>query len=282
AEDQSRARKEAENQSRARKEAEVPTRAGKQAEANNPLADADGIIVLDTCSFSQLTPVADFLRETAAPIIALDHHRTRDLPCTRYLVDAESAAASLLLFDWARAADWPLPAEAAALLFVGIATDTGWFRHSNTSPAALRAAADLLDRGVDLDHWYQTLYLADPTRALRARSAAMASLELHPDDRVAVMMVTQQTLREIGANPTDLEEVVNAPMSAAQVEVSILLTEREDGTTKASLRSKGRIDVAQLAAHFGGGGHTRAAGARLQLSLADAQKALLAACPSPA
>ena len=68
------------------------------------------------------------------------------------------------------------------------------------------------------------------------------------------------------SNPVrELQEVDNAPMSAAQVEVSLLLTEREDGTTNASLRSKGQLDVAQLAAHFASGSHTRAAGARLPM-----------------
>jgi len=241
------------------------------------LESADGIVVMDTCAFGQLAPIADFLRATSAPIIALDHHRTRDLPAARYLVDPDAAAAALMVCDWARAAHWELPNEARALLFVGIATDTGWFRHSNTSPAALRAAADLVERGVDLDHWHRALYLSDPPQVLRARAAALASLELCQDERVAVMMVSQQALQSAGAVPTDLEEAVNMPMSAASVEVSILLTETRDGGTKASFRSKGQIDVAQLAARFGGGGHARAAGARLAVPLQAAREAILGA-----
>lgn len=244
---------------------------------NNPLSTADGVVVLDTCAFSQLTPVADFLRGATVPVVAVDHHRTRDLPATRSLIDEASAAAALLVFDWARAAGWPLPPAAAELLFVGIATDTGWFRHSNTSPAALRAAADLVAGGVDLDAWYQRLYLADPARALRARAAALATLELHHNDTVAVMTVTQEALRSAGAVASDLEEVVNVPMSAGCVEVSILLTEQPDGSTKVSLRSKGKVDVAAIAAKFGGGGHTRAAGARMAKSSRVARDALIAA-----
>jgi phosphoesterase RecJ-like protein len=240
------------------------------------LAQADGVLVMDTCSFSQLTPVAGFLRETAAPIVVVDHHLTRDLPAARYLLDSDAAAAALILYRWAVAAGWELALDVKSALFVGIATDTGWFRFSNTSPECLRAAADLIEQGVDLDGLHRSLYLSDPLRVLRARSIALASLELHQSERVAVMMVTRKALADAGAIPTDLEEVVNLPMSAAPVEVSMLLVERADGGTKCSLRSKGAVDVSQVAARFGGGGHARAAGARMDKTLSEARDALLA------
>jgi len=246
--------------------------------ADDPvLARADGVLVMDTCALGQLTPVADFLRQTAAPIIALDHHRTRDLSAGRYLVDADAAAASLLVYDWAAAAGWELSNGAREALFVGIATDTGWFRFSNTSAACLRAAADLVERGVNVDRLHQALYLSDSTQVLRARALAQASLELHRDGRVAVMMVSEEALVRVGANAGDLEDSVNSPMSAAAVEVSMLLVERKDGVTKCSLRSKGAVDVARVAARFGGGGHVRAAGVRIEKSMSAARDALLAA-----
>jgi phosphoesterase RecJ-like protein len=248
------------------------------ATADDPgLAGVDGVVVMDTCARGQLTPVADWLAAGSVPVVALDHHRTRDLPATRYLIDPESAAAALLLHDWIRSAGWELSTAACTGLFVGIATDTGWFRYSNTSAACLRAAADLVGRGVDIDHLHQALYQSDSIAMIRARAVAQSGLTLHADDALAITSVSRAMLAEVGATPADLEDVVNLPMSAARVRVSAILVETGDGVIKCSFRGKGEVDVAALAAGFGGGGHARAAGARISGTLSEVRKQVVAA-----
>jgi phosphoesterase RecJ-like protein len=123
----------------------------------------------------------------------------------------------------------------------------------------------------------QQLYLADPTSVLRARAAAMRDLELHEADTVALMPVTRAKLQEAKATPADLNDAVNLPMSAASIEMSVVLVEMEGGVVKCSFRSKGGVDVARLAAEFDGGGHARAAGARISGTIDDARLAILAA-----
>ncbi len=232
--------------------------------ADDPvLTGADGVIIVDTCAFGQLTPVADWLKQTEIAKVAVDHHRTRDALADRYLLDDQASAAALLVYRWAQAAGWGISTTAQRAIFVGLATDTGWFRFNNTTPECLRVTADLLAAGVDLDGVYRALFMQDSLARLRGRSAALSTLELHAGGRIAVLGVTGDLLAEAGATPADLEETVNAPMSAADVEVSVILVEMGEGVTKCSFRSKGAVDVSAVAAGLGGGGHERAAGARV-------------------
>ncbi|MHC4698143.1 MAG: DHH family phosphoesterase [Planctomycetota bacterium] len=142
------------------------------------LSSVDGVIVLDTCAYNQLEPLADWLRAATTPKIAVDHHITRDDLADLYVVDESAAANCLILYDWARAADWPLDAQTRDALFIGIAMDTGWFRHSSTNSRVLAAAADLIQGGVRVHELVQPLFLQDTPGRVRLLGAALSRMEL--------------------------------------------------------------------------------------------------------
>ncbi|NOX59881.1 MAG: bifunctional oligoribonuclease/PAP phosphatase NrnA [Planctomycetes bacterium] len=238
-------------------------------------SEVDGVVVMDTCASAQLKPVVDWLREGRVPRIVLDHHSTRDLSADIHLIDTSASAAALILFRWARAAGWNIPTQAAKSIFEGIATDTGWFRFSNTTPEALNTAAELIGLGVDLDETHNRLFRQEPASLLRFAAMAMSGLELHQDDSVALLCVTHEMTRSSNLGSGDTGHVVNHPLSVASVEVSALIVDWGDGVIKCSFRSKGEVDVAKLAASFGGGGHVRAAGARIEAPLDEAKQMIL-------
>ncbi len=238
------------------------------------LADRDGVIILDTCAYSQLGPIADWLRRATIPKLAVDHHLTRDELADSYLVDESAAANCLIIYDWARANGWPIDRPAGDALFVGIAMDTGWFRFSNTDARVLAAAGDLVARGAKPHELFQSLFQQDSPGRVRLLGAALSSLELCADARLAVMTLTSSDFRGADATPADTENVVNEPLRITSVAVSVLLVEQGDGVIRVSLRSKPPtrkvdpdVDVAAIAQLFGGGGHQRAAGARISGSL---------------
>lgn len=249
------------------------------------LTNVDGIIVLDTCTYNQLEPIADWLRGTDAPKVALDHHVTRDDLADHYLVDESAAAACLILYDWARAVDWSLSSVAARAMYIGIAMDTGWFRHSNTDSRVLAAAADLISRGVSQHELYEQLFHRETPARIRLQGAAISTLELLADERLAVMTLSSDAIQGAGATPADTEDIVNEPLRIGSVVVSVLLVEHEPGVVRVSFRSKPPlggadsipdVDVAAAAQSFGGGGHKRAAGARLKGTLAEARERIIA------
>lgn len=252
------------------------------------LGEVDGVLVMDTCAYSQLEPLSDWLRsrreaQPSVPLLVVDHHVTRDDLADHYLIDETASSASVIVYEWASACGWELDATALRALFVGVATDTGWFRHSNTDARTLEIAAALVRRGVDVHDEYTHLYQSELLPRMRLFGAALDAMELHHDNRLAIIPITSAMFARTGSTPADTEELVNEPLRVATVEVSVLLVETPEsdptGTAeiKASFRAKGDTDVAAIAARFGGGGHVKAAGARIPGSLDDAKNKILAA-----
>jgi phosphoesterase RecJ-like protein len=252
-------------------------------------AGFDAVIVLDTCSYAQLRPLADWLRAATLPKLAIDHHVTRDELADLYIIDESAAATCLILHEVSRALDWPIDAEGRQGLFVGLAMDTGWFRHSNTDQRVLSAAADLVAGGIRPHELCQQLYQQDSPGRVRLLGEALGRLELLASDRLAVIALPAKSLAAVGATGADTEDVVNEPLRIGSVAVSVLLVEAEEGLVRASFRSKPPlgtaapageaagypdIDVSKIAEVFGGGGHRRAAGARISGSLAEVQKTI--------
>lgn len=246
------------------------------------LGGFDSVIVLDTCAYKQLVPIADWLRQSDLPKLAVDHHLTRDEVADTYLVDETAAANCLILQEWARACGWPIGRETAAALFIGIAMDTGWFRHSNTDARTLGAAADLAALGADPPGVYQHLFLGETVGRVKLLGAALETLELLTGGRLAVMVLPAAEFIRVGATYVDTEDIVNEPLRIESVVVSVLLVDRGDGIIRVSLRSKAPlsaalpdIDVSSVAQELGGGGHRRAAGVRIAAKLAEARAKII-------
>ncbi len=232
------------------------------------LARVDGVLIMDACTYDQLESISDWLRRAQCPKVVVDHHVTRDPLADMYLIDDSVGAACEILYEWADACKWEIDAVARQALFVGMATDTGWFRFANTGARSMEIAAELIRRGVVPDVLYRRIYESDSVARVRLFGAALESMELFHDDRLALMTLSQELFTRTGATRADTEDIVNAALRVATVEVAVLITESTDGVVKLSFRSKGHVDVAELAGRFGGGGHTRAAGARVKMPLA--------------
>ena len=248
---------------------------GKDMGESN-VTDVDAVILLDTCAYSQLTPIADWLRATKLPKVAVDHHITRDVEAELYVIDESAAANCLILYEWARAVGWPIDRETAKAMFIGIAMDTGWFRHANTDGRVLAASAELVDRGANTHELFEQLYLRETHGRVRLLGAALETLELLADERLAVMVLDAEAFPRVGATYVDTEDIVNEPLRINAVVVSVLLVDRGDGLIRVSFRSKPPlnhgmpdVDVAAVAQTFGGGGHRNAAGARVKGKLAE-------------
>lgn len=252
--------------------------------------DPDAVLILDTGAWTQLHDVKEWLIPRASIAAVIDHHRHGD-PDTadRRVVEPTAAAVCELATDLCvklldLQGPHKLPLDIATPLYLGLATDTGWFRHSNISPTVLRTAASLLEAGVDHPALYERIQQSDRPARLRLMARALSSLELHHNNTIALMSLTQQDFHDTHAAPTDTG-FTDEPLTIGTVQVSILLTEafvgHEPGAThmtKASFRSKNgpeSMDVNALARKLGGGGHIRAAGAKIMLPLPQARQAVL-------
>jgi phosphoesterase RecJ-like protein len=228
-------------------------------------AECDALVILDTCALTQLEPLAAYLPQSPRTLV-VDHHATRDAIATRPadlgLFDATAGAVSLLIAEWMKATGVALTPAIATALLVGLGTDCGWFRFANTDARMLRAAAELCDAGASVNTIYRAVYEQEPPAKLRLLARMLQSLELHAGGKLAVMILRKADFDAVGADHTLTEDLVNEPGRLAGLEATLLFTEEPDGRVHVNFRSKSTLDVAALAARFGGGGHARAAGAR--------------------
>lgn len=237
-----------------------------------PFEEYDALLVADTGTWSQLPGVRERIEKWSAPKIVLDHHLTQEDWADLKLVIPEAAAAGEIAAELLEQWEIPLDKQIATALYLAIASDTGWFQFSNTRPFTMRLAATLMEAGVNTDQMYQHLYQSERPQRVALQTLAMQSLELLADNRLAVMTVTKQDFADTGAGVPATENLINIPLQIATIEAALLFVDPPDGgPIRVSLRSKGQIDVSKFAEQFGGGGHARAAGLKLEASLADAK-----------
>lgn len=238
---------------------------------------AEVVVVLDTGAWNQLGEMGPFLKSHTGPKLVIDHHVTQDDLGAIPLVDTSAEATGRLVYEAIEALGGPLGERAAQSLFVALAMDTGWFRHSNTTPATFELASRLTRAGAQPTIVYDLLFEQNSLPRLRLIGAMLGRMRVLADGQVACSEVHRSDYEATGAAPQDSEDLVNYTRSVAGVEVGVLLLEQPAGGVKISLRARSRVDVAALAQQFGGGGHRLAAGAVLDTSLADARARVLSA-----
>jgi bifunctional oligoribonuclease and PAP phosphatase NrnA len=235
----------------------------------------DAIIIVDTGTWNQIGEFGPFLKSIAAPRLVIDHHRTQDELGGLHLVDTSAEAAGRLIYQACQAIGSSLTTEIADALFLALATDTGWFRHSNTTPATFALAEELTRAGANPNLLYDLLYEQNPLGKLRLTGRALDRLKTAANGKVAYTDVYLNDYEETGAVPPDTEDLINYPRGVEGVEVALLFIEQQGNAVKVSFRSRSKIDVDKIAEAFGGGGHRLAAGATVPGSMNDVRVKVL-------
>lgn len=207
----------------------------------------------------------------------VDHHATNSAFAEFNYLDFSAAAVGELAYRILREIGAPIDPETALCLYTSLVTDTGGFRYDSTGPSTHRVAADLIELGARPYDVAQAIFETESLPRLALLARALQTLQLDGGGRVAWMVITQQMLKEAGAEDHDAEGVVNYARAVAGVEVGILFKETPDGRVRVSLRSRKTADVGVVAKGFGGGGHARAAGCTLYTSLDEAVDQVVAA-----
>jgi phosphoesterase RecJ-like protein len=221
----------------------------------------DAIIVLE-CPSPDRTGIEQYLGER--PVVNIDHHLGNQHYGTINWVDTAAPAVGEMIYRLAQGLKVTLEPETASCLYLTLVTDTGGFRFSNATPVAFEAAASLVRDGAHPEQVAQWLYECTPLPVLRLVGEMLQTVQVHEGGRIASARLTQEMFARVGAAPGDSEGLIDYPRSIAGVEAVALVREREDGTHKVSLRSRGEVDVEKIARQHGGGGHRNAAGFALE------------------
>jgi phosphoesterase RecJ-like protein len=208
--------------------------------------------------------------------VVIDHHLRHKPFGDMVWRDATASAAGVLLYRLAAALQIKGDQALAESLWCAIYTDTGGFRYSSTTPEALRISAELLEWGVDPWKMATAMYESNPAARIHLLSRVLSTLDISQDGKVATIVVPQNYLAEFGLDSSMLDTFINYARGIRGVEVAIQIAQRHGGW-KCSLRSKGTVDVSDLAERFGGGGHRNAAGCFLKGSLQTVRERILTA-----
>jgi len=201
--------------------------------------------------------------EAVGTIIDIDHHEGLKAFGDARLVVPEASCTGELVYHLLRPLGVPLDADLATCLLCAVMYDTGSFRHTNTTPGALRMAADLMEAGADPHSVGFHVFDDTPFAQLALRGRVLSTAHLALGDRVVIATALREHFERTGALPADTEGIVDDLRSVSGIDVAVLIVEMTDGMSKVSLRAVRDVDVAAVMATFGGGGHRRAAGCEI-------------------
>ena len=239
---------------------------------------AEVVIALDTATRPRLGDRCLHAVSNIPLWLNIDHHISNPGYGDLNLIDSSSPATGEILYDLITALGLPMPPESRDALYVAVSTDTGSFQYPSTTARTYDMAADLVRRGLDVGTINSNTYDNHPYRRLELLRALLNTLERTSGGLVAHWTLDAATRVGLDLRPEDSEGLIDFIRAIRGVQVAVFFEELPDGKSRVSMRSKDRrYDVCQIAAEFGGGGHSLAAGIRMKPPLAETRDLVLAA-----
>jgi phosphoesterase RecJ-like protein len=234
-------------------------------------------VILDCGDIERIGSASDYAR-TLPEIVNIDHHVTNTAFGHHRLVDAQACSSAEIVYRLLKRLGVTFEEAIATGIYTGILTDTGSFRFANTNSAAYAICAEMVRCGVDPYTVAQHVYGTYSLGRIKLLNMALDSIEISPNGKLSLMTLTRDMFEETDTNPEDVDGMINYAKRIEDVKVAALIMENSNGAAQkrfhVSLRSDGTVDVAEIAASFGGGGHFNAAGFGVEASLQDLKKTI--------
>jgi phosphoesterase RecJ-like protein len=239
--------------------------------------DFDTVIILDCGTMMRIGAIADRL-STAPIVINIDHHVTNTRFGHMQWINPNACATSEMVYHLIKALPVTFDCIMATAIYTGILTDTGSFRFSNTNQTAFAICAEMIAKGANPYEVAKHVYGTYSLGRIKLLNLALDSLEISANGKLSIMTLSQHMLKETRTQAEDIDGIINYARRIEDVEVAALIHELENkdnrlpegcGNYHVSLRSDGMVDVASIAARFGGGGHAGAAGFSAQMPLVE-------------
>jgi len=237
----------------------------------------DLVIVVDTCSWQQLDGAGPAVRANTGRVLVIDHHATSDDLGHQSISDPSAAATAPIVLRLLESAGEAISPTMAEALFVSLSSDTGWFQFPSVTPEVFRLAGRLQELGASPQAIYEKLFQSESVGKMRLLALTLGTLTIEPEGDLASFHISREMFTQAGASSHDTENLINEALRIGGVKACVLAVEFEPSVIKVSLRSKHDVDMAAIAAQFGGGGHARAAGCTLHVPLEEALRTVLQA-----
>ncbi len=220
----------------------------------------DLILVVDTHKWEMLGSLGDVLSQQSTPVVFLDHHQNdKEIP-GGYFLDADASSTGEIAYRLLCEMKATITPVLATCLYTAITYDTNSFKYLRQRGETLRIGGALVDAGADTSDIYRNIFASNSLAKVRLIGKSISNINLIEGGTIAWTVVPQQLLKETGAAPDDMRELITYLLEIDCVEIAITFKDRGNGILKISLRSKGRFPVRDIAVKLGGGGHLFAAG----------------------
>ncbi len=200
--------------------------------------------------------------ETAKRTICIDHHISNDSFADENYIFPNASSTSELVFELME--EERITREIAECIYVGIVHDTGVFQYNSTSARTMNIAGKLMEKGIDFTRIIDETFYAKTYNQNRVLGKALMDSRLYLGGACIASVVTGKDMKEFDVQPKHLEGIVSQLRVTKDVEAAVFLYENEDGSFKVSMRSNGKVNVAEIAMKYGGGGHVLASGATME------------------
>lgn len=234
----------------------------------------DTAVVLECPTIERAGSASRFIGKDIK-IINIDHHRDNAMFGHINWVDSDASSVGELMYEYFQAVGYAITVDDAENLFTAILTDTGRFRYHSTSARTFQIAGELIAAGADPKKIADNTYFNMSREVMDLTARVLSSIEYHAGNRISLMTVTEEMLKATGADLTNAEGLVDYTLYCEGVVAGALLKEIDAEHTKVSLRSQDSVDVAAIAARFGGGGHLNAAGCTVPHGIDETRRILI-------
>ncbi|RUA02371.1 MAG: bifunctional oligoribonuclease/PAP phosphatase NrnA [Deltaproteobacteria bacterium] len=240
------------------------------------ITQCDTAVVIDCGDLDRVGEAADIIRQIPV-VINIDHHVTNVGFGDYQLIKPGACASAGIIYEVIKQLGVSLTVPIATALYTGILTDTGSFRFGNTSKNTFSICEALVAAGANPGDVASHLYGQYSIGRLKLLNKALDSIEISRNGKLSLMALTQQMLRDTGTVPEDIDGMINYARRIENIDVAVLIREKRNGGSptgnnrpyQVSLRSNGTVDVAAIAATYGGGGHASAAGFQVETALSE-------------
>jgi phosphoesterase RecJ-like protein len=235
----------------------------------------DLAVALDTASQQRLGTALHAIRH-ADRWINIDHHASNPGYGDFVYIDPIAPATGQIVYEFLRAENLPIPRAAADALYAAISTDTGSFRYSNTTARTFEIVAELIRSGTNAAAIANQLYESYPKRRVQLLGEILSQARFDAEDKIASMTLSNETKQRLDIHPDDIDGLIDSIRAVKTVVIALFFEELPEGKVRLSMRSKDdRVDVNKISGEFGGGGHPRAAGARIRGNLEEVRNKVL-------
>ena len=237
----------------------------------------DLVIVVDCGEIERIGEAHKVIQASSATVINIDHHLTNTNFGHVNYVEPQAAATSEVLYDVMKLFPESLTRDMAIAIYSSLMADTGSFRYSSTSERTFVLAAEMLKVGINSWDVSEKIYENQPLSRIKLIQLALGTLAIDKSKKIGSILVSRAMMKKTKVTSAECDGLINYPRSIQGVEVALQYRELEKDLYKVSFRSKGKVNVAEIAQSFGGGGHRNASGCELKGSLDSIKKKLLKA-----